>query len=295
MYRAKELGRAAFQFYSADMSARANERVILEGELRRALRLNQFDLRFQPQVLTESGEIVGMEALLRWSHPELGSVPPDRFIPVAEETGLIMTIGQWVLRAACAQNKAWQRSGFQTLPIAVNVSAVQLKHPDFVDMVGDVLAETGLDPRWLELEITESLMMEKNESMIARLRELQARGIGLSMDDFGTGYSNLGYLQSFPLNRLKIDQSFVQMLPDDANAASIVSAILAIGESLGLQVIAEGVETERQAEFLIGAGCKYAQGFLFGRPLTAVDIETMLLAQSRTRPNMRLRPANPVS
>lgn len=224
-----------------------------------------------------------MEVLLRWSHPELGAIPPHRFIPIAEETGLIIPIGQWVLKAACKQNRVWQQLGLQVLPIAVNVSAAQLKHPDFVDMVGDALDETGLDPRWLELEITESVMMEKNEFMVARLHELQARGISLSMDDFGTGYSNLGYLQSFPLNRLKIDQSFVRMVPDDARAASIVSAILAIGESLGLQVIAEGVETEQQFEFLIVAGCKYAQGFLFGRPLTPVNFETMLLDHSRIR------------
>ncbi len=238
--------------------------------------MSQFELRYQPQVEMATGKLIGLEVLIRWPHPEFGDISPGRFIPVAEEAGLIVPIGQWVLRTACSQLLAWQRTGLGQIPISVNISAIQLRHPDFVDLVGDVLAETGFSPEWLDLEITEGMVMSRTENMIARLEALKALGLSLSVDDFGTGYSNLGYLNSFPLDRLKIDQSFVSGLPEDENAASIVRALLGLAHNLGLEVVAEGVETMAQAEFLIGCGCERAQGYLFGRPLSVSEAEQRL-------------------
>lgn len=269
MYRAKGAGRSGYQFYSADMSARANERVIIESELRRALRLDQFEVHYQPQVDLGGQAIVGMEALVRWRHPELGEVSPGRFIPIAEESGLINLIGRSVLRTACTQVRSWQRAGLETVPVAVNISAAQLRHPDFVGTVDDVLLETGIDPSLLELEITESIMMDRTEVVISRLNELKDLGVVLAIDDLGTGYSSLAYLKAFPLDLLKIDRSFVSGLPGDPNAAAIARAIVALGHSLGLTVLAEGVETEEQARFLRHLGCERAQGFLYSKALPA--------------------------
>ena len=272
MYRAKALGRGGYQFYSPEMSARANERVLFEGELHRALLREQFELHFQPQIEIATGALVGVEALVRWQHPELGWLQPARFIPIAEETGLIGPLGRYVLREACLQNRAWRDQGMPAVPVAVNISAAQLRHADFLAMVEEIIAETGIDPRTLELEITEGTMMEVTEPFLARIASLKRLGVRLSIDDFGTGYSNLAYLRTFPLDRLKIDQSFIASAPSDEGSQSIVRAILGLGESLGLEVVAEGVETDEQAALLERLGCRNAQGFLYGRPMPANEL-----------------------
>ena len=225
MYRAKALGRGGYQFYSPEMSARANERVIIEGELRRALRRDQFELHFQPQVATATGDLIGVEALVRWQHPELGWLQPARFIPIAEETGLIGPLGRYVLREACLQSRAWQSQGVPPVPVAVNIAAAQLRHADFLTMVKEIIEETGIDPKTLELEITEGTMMEVTEPLLARIDSLKQLGIRLSIDDFGTGYSNLAYLRTFPLDRLKIDQSATDLGQPCSALTFVVSAL----------------------------------------------------------------------
>jgi EAL domain-containing protein (putative c-di-GMP-specific phosphodiesterase class I) len=278
MYRAKDVGRNSAQFYAPEMSKKAIERVSTEAALRQALQLGQFELHYQPQVAISTGEAIGMEALIRWRHPQMGMIPPVKFIPVAEESGLIVPIGEWVMRTACRQNKAWQDAGLPALPVSVNLSAVQLKQAGFVGLVAQVLKDTGLDPRYLDLELTESMVMGKTEVVIARLEELKSLGVALSMDDFGTGYSNLGYLKSFPLDELKIDQSFVRDLPSSKDASAIAGAIVSMGRSLGLRIIAEGVETFAQAEFLSGNDCDHAQGYLYSKPLPADEFAAWLKA-----------------
>lgn len=267
MYRAKESGRFGYQFYAAEMSARSNERVLLENELRRAIRQDQLSVIYQPQIDMRTGRPIGVEALVRWKHPELGAIPPDRFIPVAEEAGLIVQIGRFVLKTACLSARTFQRIGLPPIGVAVNVSVAELRYADFVDTVDDVLSETGLDPSLLELEITEGIMMDGSEALIGRLQKLRALGVRLAIDDFGTGYSNLAYLKAYPIGRLKIDRGFVSELTTDHNAVSIARAILALGESLGLHVLAEGVETDDQVRTLLSMGCKEAQGFLYSHPM----------------------------
>lgn len=240
------------------------------------MELGQFELFYQPQIHIRTGAMVGMEALIRWRHPQLGMIPPNKFISVAEETGLILPIGEWVLRTACEQCKRWQEAGLARLPVAVNISPVQLRQQEFVDLVARILEETGLSAGCLELEITETMVMSQTESMVGRLKELKGLGVLLTIDDFGTGYSNLGYLKSFPLDRLKVDQSFVHDLPADPFAGSIVRAIVAMGHSLGLQVIAEGVETAEQGKFLESIDCEEAQGYFYSFPLDRDDFEHML-------------------
>jgi diguanylate cyclase (GGDEF)-like protein len=276
MYHAKETGRNTFQFSAPEMKNKAIERFALEGALRRALQLGQFELHYQPQVLIATGEAIGMEALIRWRHSELGLIPPAQFIAIAEETGLIIPIGEWVLRTACAQNKAWQNAGFPPLTVSVNLSALQLRQAGLADLVARILDETGLDARYLDLELTETMVMGKSQSVIDCLHALKALGVTLSIDDFGTGYSNLGYLKSFPLDQLKIDRSFVNDLPESSNAASIARAIVSMGHSLGLRVIAEGVETAAQAQFLAAIWCEYAQGYLYCKPLPAAEFALWL-------------------
>ena len=283
MYHAKEAGRNTFQFSAPEMKDRAIERVALEGALRRALQLGQFELHYQPLVLIASGEAIGMEALVRWRHPELGLIPPAQFIAMAEETGLINPIGEWVLRNACVQNKAWQDSGLPPLTVSVNLSALQLRQAGLVDLVARILDETGLDARYLDLELTESMVMGKAQPVIDSLHALKALGVTLSIDDFGTGYSNLGYLESFPLDQLKIDRSFVSDLPESHNAASIVRAIVSMGHSLGLRVVAEGVETVAQAQFLSRIWCEHAQGYLYSKPLPAAEFALWLASGKGVR------------
>lgn len=269
MYRAKEHGRNNYQFYTAEMSARAMERLALENNLRRALDRDEFLLHYQPQVRSDSGEVVGYEALVRWNHPELGLVSPGEFIPLAEETGLIVPIGEWVLRHACRQARAWRDAGRGGLRVAVNLSGRQLRQQNLVEVVRQVLDETGLSPDGLELELTESSIMHKDQLTRSTLWALHEMGIRLSIDDFGTGYSNLGYLKRFPIDTLKIDRTFVRDIPADPDDAAIAMAIIAMAHNLKIDVVAEGVETEEQRSFLRERGCDIIQGYLVGRPAPA--------------------------
>jgi diguanylate cyclase (GGDEF)-like protein/PAS domain S-box-containing protein len=281
MYRAKKLGRNNFQFYSPAMNEESLERVRIEGALRNAVERKQFVLHYQPQVSLVSGRVVGMEALVRWNHPELGMVPPGRFVGVAEETGLIVEIGAWVMRAACAQNKAWQDAGLGKLRVAVNLSARQFGAAGLIDGIESVLHDTGLDPSCLEIELTESLFMSDVTPAVDLLHRMKALGIKLSIDDFGTGYSSLSYLSRFPIDVLKIDRSFVAQLTCDSSDAAIVTSIIALAHNLKLAVIAEGVETGEQLEYLRRHGCDQMQGYYFSRPLPADEFE-QLLRQDRT-------------
>ncbi|BCR03904.1 hypothetical protein DESUT3_09730 [Desulfuromonas versatilis] len=272
MYHAKELGRNTYQFFSAEMNARALEKLNLETSLRQALKRGELFLVYQPQLDLASGRITGVEALARWRHPEKGLIPPEKFIPIAEETGLILPLGEWVLRTACAQARAWQAAGVPGLRIAVNVSARQFNHPEFLETVERILQETGLDPNLLELELTESIVMENVQDAIMTLTDLKVRNIHLAIDDFGTGYSSLTYLKHFPIDRIKIAQEFVRDIPNDADDAAIVEAILAMAGSLNLEVIAEGVERKDQLGFLHQRRCKEMQGYYFARPMPAEQL-----------------------
>jgi EAL domain-containing protein (putative c-di-GMP-specific phosphodiesterase class I) len=283
MYRAKDMGRNTFQFYQPEMNASAGARLSLERRLRRALRDNEFLLHYQPQVDLATGRIVGLEALVRWRDPEVGLVPPSSFIPVAEECGLIGPLSEWVLREACAQNKAWQDAGLPPARVSVNLSARQFEQHDIARLVTDVLDETGLEPRYLELELTESAIMRNAEGAVSMLTALHALGIGLAIDDFGTGYSSLSYLKRFPVDRLKIDRSFVSDIGESDDDETITSAIIALAHSLELEVIAEGVETLEQLEFLRARACDGMQGFYFSKPVPR-DAVSALLQQYRSTP-----------
>ena len=275
--RAKELSGNSYQFYTSNMNAKAMKQLSIEHKLRQALGRNEFVVYFQPQLDLMSGQIVGSEALCRWKHPEMGMVSPGEFIPIAEASGLIIPLGEFVLRTACMQTKIWEDSGLASLRIAVNISAHQFQKPNLVQTVAQILAETGLDPKHLELELTESAVMKNPESAIATLRELKSMGLQISIDDFGTGYSSLSYLKRFPLDILKIDQSFMRDATKDPNDAAIVRAIITLAHSLNLVVIAEGVETEEQLRFLRHLGCDEMQGFLFSRPVPADDFKKLLI------------------
>lgn len=277
MYRAKKHGRNNYQHYSPDMNAQAFERLAIETSLRHALEREEFFLEYQPQVDIETGRIIGYEALVRWQHPDLGVMPPGKFIPLAEESGLIVPIGEWVLRSACAQNKAWQAAGFPPIRVAVNVSPRQLRHESLLGAVGRALRETGLHPNWLELELTESIMQDADEA-IRLLSQLQAIGVQIAIDDFGTGYSSLNHLKRYPIHKLKIDQSFVRDVTHDPHDRAIVTAIIALAHSLNLKAIAEGVETEEQLAYLRSLKCDEAQGYFLGRPMPAQNA-TKLLAR----------------
>jgi len=272
MYRAKEQGRNTCQFYRAEMNARSVERVSLERHLRRALERGEFLLHYQPQLHLKTGQIIGMEALIRWQHPEMGLVSPAKFIPVAEETGLIVDIGSWVLCTACAQNKAFQEAGLPPITVAVNLSPRQFRQRGLVKSIRAILEDTGLNPRYLELEITESMVMHNAEEVITTLSELEGMRLQLSVDDFGTGYSSLNYLKRFPVHRLKIDQSFVRDIGTDPDDTAIAQSIIALGHSLDLKVLAEGVETAEQLAFLENAHCDEAQGYYFSRPVPAEEV-----------------------
>ena len=248
----------------------------MESELRHALERNEFVLHYQPQVDLRSGQVIGMEALLRWHHPEFGMVSPASFIGLAEETGLIVPIGAWVLRTACAQNKLWQRAGAGNLRVAVNLSARQFAQPDLVQSIMGILQETGLAAHHLEIELTESMVMTDVERAIGTLRELKAIGVKLSIDDFGTGYSSLSYLKRFPIDVLKIDRSFVRDITLDADDAAIVASIISLSHNLNLKVIAEGVETQEQLMYLRQHDCDQMQGYYFSKPLPADAFEWML-------------------
>ena len=260
------------------MNALAYKELELEQHLRRALERQEFEVFSQARVDAVSRRINGVEALVRWRHPERGLISPADFIPVAEETGLIVPIGEWVLRAACTQNKAWQMQGLPRIRVAVNLSARQFQQPDLAERVAQILTETQLDPRDLELEITESMTMLHAERTMIVLGALKHMGVHLAMDDFGTGYSSLGYLKQFPIDTLKIDKSFVQNLTSDPNDAAIAEAVIALAHSLNLSVTAEGVETEDQLGFLRRHQCDEVQGYLIGRPVPATIFEQSLVA-----------------
>jgi diguanylate cyclase (GGDEF)-like protein/PAS domain S-box-containing protein len=275
MYRAKELGGAVYQFFNSEMSRQTTRRVELETQLRGALARRELNLRYQPKVDLRSGRITGCEALLRWNHPA-GTVPPAQFVPVAEESGLIIPIGDWVLRSACAQVKAWHDEGLSAVPVAVNVSPRQFLRQDVVSWVMDALASTGLAPRLLELELTESLIAEDPDKVAAAMRQLRQHGVKFSIDDFGTGYSNLSYLKRFPVDSLKIDQSFVKNVGTAQDDEAISRAMISLAHGLRLKVIAEGVETEQQQDFLARHGCDEIQGHVFSPPLHALAFASLL-------------------
>jgi len=280
MYEAKEKGRDNFQFYTKGMNEASRERRLLQEGLRGALANNEFSLVYQPQVELHTSHIFAVEALLRWHHPILGEVPPSKFIPLAEQSGLIITLGDWVLHEACRQNKNWQDAGMAPVSVCVNVSARQFRERDWVQKVSDTLRETDLEPKYLELELTESMLMNDVPHAIATMRELQALGVHFAIDDFGTGYSSLSALKSFPVARLKIDQSFVRDLPYDANERSIATAVISLGQKLNMKVIAEGVENDEQLAFLRDNQCDEIQGYHFSEPVDANAVAEMLSRQT---------------
>jgi diguanylate cyclase (GGDEF)-like protein len=285
MYRAKDHGRNNFQFYTAEMNKLVNERLSMEASLRRAVERNELTLHYQPKHDLRSGAIVGVEALVRWNHPEWGLVYPDRFVPLAEETGLIGPIGEWVLRTACAQNRAWQNAGLPPVVMSVNLSPRQFRQDALFKTVARILAETALRPEFLEMEITESMVMHNMEISVAILKGLRELGVHLSVDDFGTGYSSLSYLKTLPIGILKIDRSFVNDIDGVAGQSDglLARAIISLGHSLKLKVIAEGVETESQLDFLKAHHCDEAQGFFFSKPVPPEDCAKLLAAAQRRR------------
>jgi diguanylate cyclase (GGDEF)-like protein/PAS domain S-box-containing protein len=280
MYHAKANGRDNCQFFTADMNARAVRRLLVESALRRALKQGEFLLHYQPKIDLASGALTGAEALVRWQDPDLGLVQPAQFVPIAEESGLIVPVGRWVLREACRQIQVWLDSGLRAVPVSVNISAVEFRHEGFLDGVALILKETGLAPHYLELELTESMLMHDVESSALVLEALKAMGVQLAIDDFGTGYSSLSYLKRFPIDTLKIDQSFVRDIVTDADDATIVDAVIGMGRNLKQRVIAEGVETHAQLEFLQAHQCEVGQGFHFSHPVPAEEFASLLVAEN---------------
>lgn len=276
MQKAKRTGRDIYQLYDQSMNAKLIDQLNLDSSMHYALDNNEFLIHYQPQINAETGEVIGCEALLRWKNPELGIVSPAKFIPVAEANGLIMPIGEWVLRTACRQNKLWQKTGYKPITVSVNISAVQLMQESFIDLISDILNETQLFPEYLELEITESIAAENSEFICPILNKLKGMGIRIALDDFGTGYSSLNYIKNFPINNLKIDKSFISDLGYNPKNAAIVSTILAIGHNLGIKVTAEGVETEEQYDILKKQNCDIIQGYLFSKPLPGEEFEKFL-------------------
>ncbi|CAG7634205.1 putative bifunctional diguanylate cyclase/phosphodiesterase [Paenibacillus allorhizosphaerae] len=276
MYRAKDEGKNGFAFFAAEMNDSVIQKLVMEEWLNKAMEQNELMLYYQPQVDMTAGRVIGMEALIRWAHPRIGFISPAEFIPLAEETGLIIPLGKWILRKACMQNKAWQLQGYPPLKMAVNISPVQFYQHDFVQEVLDALNESGLEPKYLELEITEGVAMNHVDQVIHKLQSLRNLGVHIAMDDFGTGYSSLHYLKKFPIDKLKIAQQFVRDITVSPDDAAIVQAIMAMARSLKLHVIAEGVETEEQLDFLIHADCKEIQGYIYSKPLPAEEIPGLL-------------------
>ena len=282
MYHAKENGRNGFQFFEKEMNTKALERQSIEGSLRNGVRQEEFLLHYQPKVSLATGKILGVEALLRWQRPEHGLVAPGKFVSIAEECGLIVQIGNWVLREACRQARAWQDAGLPRLPIAVNVSAIEFRDKGFVEGVAKILAETGLEGRYLELELTEGVLMKDAKAAISVLHELKSMGVRLAVDDFGTGFSSLSYLRQFPIDVLKIDQSFVHQMTANAKDSALVRAIIDMGKSLKHSVVAEGIETQEQKICLQALNCEEGQGYLFSRPVAADQFAALLGAGNET-------------
>jgi diguanylate cyclase (GGDEF)-like protein/PAS domain S-box-containing protein len=276
MYQAKENGRQSYQFFKPAMNVRAVERQSIEENLRRALERQEFSLHYQPKINLRTGEITGAEALIRWTHPTRGPVSPAQFIPVAEDCGLILPIGQWVLREACKQAREWVAAGLPLATMAVNISSMEFRDDNFLQSVFAILKETGLDPKSLELELTESVLMKRAESAASVLKSLRASGVQIAVDDFGTGYSSLSYLRKFPIDALKIDQSFVRQITTARDDNTIVTAVISMGRSLKLRVVAEGVETQEELEFLQAHQCDEAQGYFFSRPVPPQQFAALL-------------------
>jgi len=282
MYRAKEQGKATFHFYTTDINREVKERLALKNGLNKALERNEFSLHYQPKLEIASGRITGVEALMRWHNEALGMVSPVRFIPVMEESGMVVEVGEWALQTACQQHLAWAEGGFPGVRVAVNLSARQLREPRFVDMVKRVLRDTGVDPSGLEVEITESMLMSDAESAVVALTELHDLGIHVAMDDFGTGYSSLSYLKRFPIDTIKIDRSFVADITTNADDAEIIRTIITMGHTLNRRVVAEGVETNEQCDLLSEYSCDEIQGYVFSPPLPA-DRATRFLKDNESR------------
>jgi diguanylate cyclase (GGDEF)-like protein len=283
LYAAKALGGRGYQAYRAESGGDGKARLAMESRLYRALGKNEFLLHYQPQFDLRNKRMTGVEALIRWCHPEGGLIPPDAFIPLLEDTGLIVPVGEWILHTACAQNKQWQDIGLPPVRVAVNLSATQFQQPGLVQSVRSALESTGLSPEYLELEITENIAVHNEESVIAVLEELRALGIQIAIDDFGTGYSSLSYLKRFPIDKLKIDQSFVRDYQPSAPDDGIIRAIIAMARSLNLKVIAEGVETREQSDFLRVNGCDEVQGYFYGRPMPGGDLMALMRQGSEAR------------
>jgi EAL domain-containing protein (putative c-di-GMP-specific phosphodiesterase class I) len=276
MHRAKQIGRNNFQFYTTSLNTRSAEKLLLESDLRRALERREFVLHYQPKVGTRDGRLEGFEALIRWKKADGSIVPPGAFIPLLEESGLIVEVGAWVVRAACAQLREWQRAGLQPVPIAVNVSAKQFLRTDLPALIGTTVREFGVEPSLLEIEITESDVMEDPARVVPTLRTLHEMGVNTAIDDFGTGYSSLSYLAKLPIQALKIDRSFIAGMQEEANELTLVSTMISLAHTLRLKVIAEGVETEEQAKLLALLRCDLLQGYLRGRPMPAADCTALL-------------------
>jgi predicted signal transduction protein with EAL and GGDEF domain len=283
MYHAKENGRQGYQFFKSEMNARAVERQSIEENLRKALERQELALHYQPKIDLKTGVTIGVEALLRWFHPSLGSVSPAQFIPVAEDSGLIVPIGAWVLREACTQAQIWSQAGLPPMTMSVNVSAIQFRHEDFSSGLATILQETGFDPKHLELEITESALVKRADRTASILKEVRAKGIQVSIDDFGTGYSSLSYLRKFPVDTLKIDQSFIRQITASDSERAMVRAIISMGRSLGLKVIAEGVETAEELDFIQHEHCDQAQGYYFSKPVPPEQLLIFLKTNDSNR------------
>jgi len=299
MYLAKEDGKNGFRFFTREIKTPSIERLMLETALRHALQRNEFALHYQPKVDMASGQITGVEALLRWTHPDLGVLPPGQFIPLAEEIGLIVPIGRWVLKEACVQNMAWQRRGLRPVSMAVNLSPRQFADDNLLQDIDEALAASGMSPVLLQLEVTESMVMRNVPRAIKVLNAIQSRGIRLAIDDFGTGYSSMSLMKQFPIDTIKIDRSFVRDLPNDTEDQAIAQAIISMGKALGMTIIAEGVETIEQETFLREHACDEMQGFLFSKPLPSEQLADLLRPRrclfrrrcSRPPPTALKRPA----
>ncbi|HEY9729177.1 MAG TPA: bifunctional diguanylate cyclase/phosphodiesterase, partial [Chroococcales cyanobacterium] len=281
MTKASQQGGDQYQFYSAAFNVGSSDRLSLQSELRHALEREELQVYYQPQVSLQTGEIIGTEALLRWLHPERGLVSPTKFIPIAEETGLIIPIGEWVLQTACKQTKLWQNSGFASLQVSVNLSSRQFSQIDLRKQLVQILMETGLDPKYIEVELTESMLVQNTEVAIRRLNALKSLGVKIAIDDFGTGYSSLSYLQQFPFDILKIDRCFIQDITNNPHNAAITKAIIEMAKSLNLKLIAEGVETPEELSFICRQDCDAMQGYLFSRPLPTPEFSQLLKARKR--------------
>jgi EAL domain-containing protein (putative c-di-GMP-specific phosphodiesterase class I) len=289
MYRSKSLGRNTYSFFSDELNSAVASRVSLEGHLRRAVERQEFVLHYQPKADLRNGKVTGVEALLRWQRPGQGLVAPDRFVDVLEDTGLILPVGAWVVRAACEPLAAWDRQGLPPLRMAVNLSARQFRHLYLASMVGDSLRENGIDPQRLEIELTESLLMEDNDNTRSMLEGFRRLGVRLALDDFGTGHSSLSYLKRFNVDTLKIDRSFVQSLPGKDEDMAICAAVIALGRSMKMEVVAEGVESPEQMAALRELGCHAMQGYLLGRPMAGEDLALWYVEHQRARSRRRSR------